>query len=88
MGIVPLAFDEVSGTIVIATTPNHRVFTIQPHPEIDIVNPTNVMEEIGSVAHYLTPVYGTGKEIAENYRLRNESGNPRIAYNSGLPFYV
>lgn len=88
MGIIPLAVDEVSGTIIIAATPNNRVFTIQPHPEIDIIDPSNVMAEIASVAHYLTPAYGIDESIADNYKIQDHEGKPYIKYNSGLPFYV
>lgn len=88
MGIIPLAVDEVSGTIIIAATPNDRVFTVQPHPEIDLVDPSNVMAEIASVAHYLTPLYGVDRSLAENYDLKNPDGTPYVKCNGGLPFYV
>ena len=88
MWIVPLAIDRMTWTIVIAASHNCKVITIQPHPEIDIVDPTNVMKEIWQVAHYLTDLYWTDWSIVDNYSLKNPDWTPFIKHNSGLPFYV
>ena len=66
MWIIPLIIDQMTNMIVAVGVPNGRVLSLQPHPEIDIIDTSFVNEQIWYMFKSLTSNFDSKDKIKFN----------------------